>query len=94
MEILQEDEATKGRFFILSKDGVSKAEMTYSKAGSDRIIIDHTEVDDSLRGQGAGKQMVFSAVNYARSKALKIIPLCPFVKSVFDRNPELHDVLN
>jgi uncharacterized protein len=67
--------------------------MTYSKAGADRIIIDHTEVGDELRGQGAGKQMVEKAVAYAREKKISIIPLCPFARSVFDKNPELRDVL-
>ncbi|MEL6972611.1 MAG: N-acetyltransferase, partial [Bacteroidota bacterium] len=46
-----EEQDTKGRAF-LKIDGALKAEMTYSKAGEELIIIDHTEVDDSLRGQG------------------------------------------
>ncbi len=69
------------------------AEMTYSKAGADRIIIDHTQVDDKIRGQGAGEQMVEAAVAYARKKGISIIPLCPFARSVFNKNPELRDVL-
>ena len=34
------------------------AEMTYVWAGDAKIIIDHTEVDESLNGKGIGKQMV------------------------------------
>ena len=30
---------------------------------------------------------------YAREKGIKIIPLCPFAKSVFDKTPEFRDVL-
>jgi predicted GNAT family acetyltransferase len=37
--------------------------------------------------------MVSAAVDYAREKHIKIIPLCPFAKSVFDRTPEFRDVL-
>ena len=47
---------------------LKKAEMTYTWAGKDRIIIDHTEVDDDLRGQGVGLQMVEAAVSFAREK--------------------------
>jgi predicted GNAT family acetyltransferase len=57
------------------------------------MIIEHTEVDDSLAGKGVGMDLLNTAVEYARSKRIKIIPLCPFAKSVFDKKPELHDVL-
>jgi len=68
--------------------------MTYSKAGDTKIIIDHTEVDDSLRGQGAGKTMVMEAVKFAREHEIKILPLCPFAKSVFDKNQDIRDVVS
>lgn len=67
--------------------------MTYSWAGEERFIIDHTEVDPSYKGQNVGKQMVMAAVAYARENHKHILPLCPFAKSVFDRNPEIRDVL-
>ena len=92
MEILQENNETKGRFFI-EIDGKTEAEMTYTWAGPHRIIIDHTEVNEILKGQSAGKQMVLKAVDYAREKQIKILPLCPFAHSVFQKLPEIRDVL-
>jgi len=92
MEIRQSDNGLKGAFFI-EQDGVRAAEMTYVWAGTDRIIIDHTDVGPTLKGKNAGKQMVFKAVEFAREKGISIIPLCPFAKSVFNRVPELRDVL-
>jgi hypothetical protein len=68
--------------------------MTYSKAGDNLIIIDHTEVSDALRGTGAGKKLVTAAVENAHKNGLKILPLCPFAKSVFDKTPEFADVLS
>jgi len=78
--------------FIIEKDGKRLAEMTYTVAGS-RVIIDHTTVDDSLRGSGAGKQLVQKAVEWARANDRKLMPLCPFAKSVFHKTPEYRDVL-
>ncbi|MFN4085315.1 MAG: GNAT family N-acetyltransferase [Spirosomataceae bacterium] len=92
MEILQENNETKGRFFI-EMDGKIEAEMTYTWAGANRFIIDHTEVNDVLKGQNAGKQMVLKAVDYARQNQIKILPLCPFALSVFQKMPEIRDVL-
>lgn len=92
MEILQKETGEKGMFYI-ELDGKIVAEMTYVWAGTDRIIIDHTEVNEILKGKGAGKQLVSKAVDFAREKGIKIIPLCPFAKSVFDKVPEFGDVL-
>jgi predicted GNAT family acetyltransferase len=58
------------------------------------IIIDHTDVSDALRGKGAGKQLVSAAVDYARKNNIKILPLCPFAKSVFEKVKEFQDVLS
>lgn len=92
MEIKHQETESKGAFYI-EQEGEKLAEMTYSKAGTNRIIIDHTEVSDKLKGQGAGKAMVMKAVDYAREKNLQVLPLCPFAKAVFDKNKEIQDLL-
>jgi len=92
MNILFEQSSSKGAFFIV-ENNQRLAEMTFSKAGDKLIIIDHTDVSDQLRGKGAGKQLVAAAVAYAREKKLKILPLCPFAKSVFNKVTEFQDVL-
>lgn len=92
MEILQNDDGNKGVFYVM-QERKTLAEMTYVWAGTDRIIIDHTDVDISLKGRGIGKQMVTKAVEFARVKDIKIVPLCPFTRSVFDKVKEFSDVL-
>ena len=92
MEIQKKDDGTKGAFYV-EQDNQILAQMTYTWAGTDRIILDHTEVSQVLNGKGVGKQMVTKAVDFAREKAIKIIPLCPFAKSVFDKVKEFKDVL-
>ena len=92
MEVKQENDSKRGMFYI-EQDGKVVAEMTYVWAGTGKIIINHTEVNEILKGQGAGKQMLSKAVEFVRENGLKIIPLCPFVKSVFDKTPEYDDVL-
>ena len=54
MYIELEQNESKGAAY-LPKGGSRLAEMTYSIAGSELIIIDHTIVDGSLKGQGIGK---------------------------------------
>lgn len=91
MLIQHQREGSKGVFFV-ETDGVRHAEMTYSMAGAEKMIIDHTEVDDSLRGKNVGYQLVHAAVEMAREQGFKILPLCPFAHSVFKKKPEFKDV--
>ena len=93
MQIKHREIGSKGLFYI-EIEGEKLAEMTYSKAGDSLIIIDHTEVSEKLKGQGAGKQLVQAAVSYAREHHIKILPLCPFAKAVFDKTPDYSDVLS
>jgi predicted GNAT family acetyltransferase len=90
MNIEIEEAESKGRAYVV---GDAKAKMTYSRAGNKLLIIDHTEVDDSFRGQGVGKRLLHKLVDYARSNQLKIMPLCPYAKSVFEKEEGIRDVL-
>ncbi|MEN1727949.1 MAG: GNAT family N-acetyltransferase [Pseudomonadota bacterium] len=90
--IQREENDSKGRYFV-TIDGV-EAEMTYSRAGEHRIIIDHTGVPNALRGQGVGQALVQRGVEDARAEGRTILPLCPFAKAQIQRHPEWHDVLS
>jgi predicted GNAT family acetyltransferase len=89
--ITHDGDGRRGAFRI-DLDGNNVAAMTYTSAGATLIIIDHTEVDESLRGTGAGQALVEAAVQWARANGKRIMPLCPFARSVFDRTPEFGDV--
>ncbi|OSZ80401.1 GNAT family N-acetyltransferase [Chitinophagaceae bacterium IBVUCB2] len=84
---------SKGMFYVGEEDNI-QAEIVYTMPGEEKMIIEHTEVSDELRGQNVGYQLVHSAVEYARKHNLKIIPLCPFANAVFKKKPEFADVLN
>jgi uncharacterized protein len=84
---------SKGMFFV-EQDGNILAEMVYTLPFSNKMIIEHTEVSDELKGRNVGFQLVHTAVDYARKHAIKIVPLCPFAKSVFEKRTDFHDVLS
>ncbi len=67
--------------------------MTYTWAGEGMLIIDATDVNESYRGQGVGRQLLDALVAFVREKDVKVIPLCPYAKSVFDKDPSIGDVL-
>jgi predicted GNAT family acetyltransferase len=83
---------TKGMFYI-EQEGKRVAEMIYNMPSPDKMIVEHTEVDDGLRGKNVGKQLVHHMVEYTRAHNIKVIPLCPFTNSVIKRTPEYQDIL-
>ena len=66
MNIERIEHGSKGAF-IIKRDNERLAEMTYSKAGDNLIIIDHTEVSDALRGKGVGIKLFTAAVEDRKS---------------------------
>ena len=92
MEIKQNNGETRGEF-VAFIDGRQAGLMTYTWAGADKFIIDHTEVEEAYNGKGVGKELLLAAVDYARKNNLKIIPLCPFANAQFKKNVEIQDVL-
>ena len=91
VKIEHEENIPKGRFVIYDNEEFA-GEMTYSWAGEEFFIIDHTLVEEKFGGKGYGKQLVMSAVNFAREKNVKILPLCTYAKRVFDTEDEIADV--
>jgi uncharacterized protein len=77
--------------FVIKKDHIRIAELTYKKEDSS-INIDHTEVDESLRGQGVGENLVEEAVKFARENNLEITATCPYAAKVLGRSDDYADV--
>lgn len=91
--IVLERNDSKGRYVARVEGFEDEGEMTYSRASKDLVIVDHTEVPDSLRGKGVGKALALRVVEDARKVHFKIIPLCPFFKAEAKRHPEWSDVV-
>lgn len=91
MKIQQEEIENNGRFFI-SQENETMAEMDYKLAGENILLIMHTEVSETLAGKGIGKQLVSTAVDYAREKSFVIKSVCSFAKAILDKTPEFADV--
>ena len=90
--IQHEEAASKGAFYI-DKAGQRVAEMTYSRTNATMVIVDHTDVDPSLGGQGVGRALLGALVDWARTTGTKVVPQCPFAKAQFGKDASIRDVL-
>lgn len=92
MTIQHKENPQRGLFFV-EDEGDVVAEIVYAKSSDNTLIIEHTEVDDSLRDRNIGYELVHKTVDYARMHGMKVSPVCPFAKAIFDKKPEWADLL-
>ena len=92
MIIKHETTEAKGAF-VATEENKKIGEMTYFESGKDQITIDHTEVDPEEKGKGVGRVLLNKLIEYARDNHMKIVPLCPYAKSMFDKDVNIRDVL-
>lgn len=81
----------RGRYVMYLPDG-SEGEMTYSRRDANTIIADHTGVPPQYRGQGIAEKLVATAMQDAREKNFRIVPVCSYVVAQFRRHPEWADL--
>lgn len=68
-------------------DGKVIAEVTFP-VKDDIATVDHTWVDDSLRGQGVAGELVKSAAEKILADGYQLAATCPYAVSWFAKHPE------
>lgn len=84
----------KNKFYIGETEEKMIARITWKNGGDKIIVVDHTIVDPSLRGQGIAGKLLDKVVTMAREENLKIVPVCSYVVSKMKRTNEYDDVLH
>ena len=82
----------KERIFALDESGKLIAEVTCPTRDGG-ATIDHTFVDDSLRGQGVAGQLLRAATEQLRADGVQIRPTCSYAVRWFGEHPENGDLL-
>ena len=75
------------------QEGQLLAEANFPEFAPGVVNIDHTFVDEALRGQGVAAQMMERIARSLRETGRKAIPTCSYAKKWFGQHPEYADVL-
>ena len=59
-----------------------------------RIVFTHTEVPPVHEGQGIGSALIRYALDSARERGLRVIPICPFFAAYIKNHAEVQDLLD
>lgn len=84
------DEAN-GRY-ELRQHGRVVALAQYHREG-DAVVFTHTEVDESLEGQGLGSRLAAYALDDVRSRGLAAVPRCSFIAGYIARHEKEYGAL-
>ena len=82
MQFIKED----NRIYATNIDNETVAEVTFYEIENGVYSIDHTFVDDSLRGQGIGSKLLQEAVDTIKQKGANIQATCPFASKWLEEN--------
>jgi uncharacterized protein len=52
------------------------------------IVMTHVGVYPGHRGQGVAGKLTEVALEYAKEKSLRVIPMCPYIATYIRRNPQ------
>ena len=58
-----------------------------------KIMFTHTEVPPGHEGKGIASELIRHALDSARERGLKVIPICPFVAAYMRKHSEVQDLL-
>ena len=68
--------------------GNDTAFLSYERSAGSLVLV-HTEVPASLRGQHIGDALVKAALDYGHQEHLRLVAMCPFVKAYLRKHPSI-----
>ena len=90
--LLVRDNPERHRFEIDLGDGTfAIAEYTLRPG---KIMFTHTEVPEAHEGKGIGTTLIRFALDAARDRGLKVVPICPFFAAYMRKHAEVQDLLD
>jgi uncharacterized protein len=82
-----------GRYVARIAGIEAEAELVFTHRGPQLISADHTSAPDAMRGTGVARALVDQLIADARASGFRIIPICPYVRAQYAKNPDWQDVM-
>jgi len=93
LRVEAEETPTSSRLRLIDRAGNELGHMRFRREGESVIVIEHTEVDSSLRGHEGGRRFFETMVAWARRCGFRIRSECPFTTTMFEKTPSAQDLL-
>jgi len=93
MNLTVSDSVDQHRFEARTEAGALAGFADYITTEAGLIVFTHTEVMPAYERQGVGSQLARAALDNARARHLKVLPICPFFDGWISRHHEYSDLL-
>ncbi|MFC3418069.1 GNAT family N-acetyltransferase [Salinicoccus hispanicus] len=80
-------------FFVGEDELNPEAKIVFSVDDDQDYVVQETQVNDELGGQGVGNQLVETMAEFAQQEERKIVPLCPFAKDVMEKDDSMKQLI-
>lgn len=78
----------QNKIFLLGENNKILAEVTFPDIDENTVDINHTFVDDSLRGQGVAGELMERAAEQLQTQNKKVMLTCSYAVKWFEKHPE------
>ncbi|SHO51968.1 GNAT family N-acetyltransferase [Anaerocolumna xylanovorans] len=82
------------RIYLADGTGKTIAEVTFPDINQNSVEINHTFVDDSLRGQGVAGKLMEELVKRLRAEGKTAVLTCSYAIGWFEKNKGNEDLIS
>ena len=79
--------------YLTDDDDNVIAEVTFPNVEEEVVNINHTYVDNVLRGQGMAADLMEACYDAIKEQGKKAVVSCPYAVKWFDEHPEKNDIV-
>lgn len=84
----------KHRIYEKNEDGKLMIEATFPFHKEGVVVVNHTYVDPSLRGQGIASQLMHEVCKHAKQLNYKVVATCPYAVVWFKKHREYDNLID
>ncbi|MBU1094619.1 MAG: N-acetyltransferase [Firmicutes bacterium] len=82
------------KIYVNDETGKLIVNATFPFISEGVVVVDHTYVDPSLRGQGIASQLMHEVYNHAKHLGYKVVATCPYAVVWFKKHKDLNDIID
>ena len=81
------------RIYLVNDEGNILAFVTFPPVEENVVMLNHTYVDNSLRGQGIASVLLEKAYEKIKQSNFKVIPSCSYAVKWFEKHEDKQDIV-
>ncbi len=82
------------KVYVENEEGKTIVLATFPAYSAGTVVINHTFVDPTLRGQGVASKLMYATCEHIKKLGLKVVATCPYAVVWFKRHHEFDDIIN